>query len=80
MKNMYIAQIGDGNGTNLTYTLRVAGSTTLLAVTLASTANTASNTTDQIAVNAGDLIDIQVTKAGGLGSSPDEVTCSIEFA
>lgn len=80
MKNMYVSQIGDGNGTNLTYTLRINGSPSLLAVTLASTANTGSDNTNQIAVNAGDLIDIEVTKAGGLGSSPDEVTCSIEFA
>ena len=80
MKNMYIAQIGDGNGTNLTYTLRINGLVTLLAVTLASTDNTGSNIADEVAIAAGDLIDIEVTKAGGLGSSPDEVTCSIEFA
>lgn len=80
MKNMYISQIGDGNGTNLTYTLRVNGAPTLLAVTLASTDSTGSDTTNQIAVSAADVIDIEVTKAGGLGSSPDEVTCSIEFA
>jgi len=80
MKNMYIAQIGDGNGTNLTYTLRINESPTALAVTLASTDSTGSNIVDQVAIAAGDLIDIEVTKAGGLGSSPDEVTCNIEFA
>ena len=79
LRGMYINQIGDGNGTNLTYTVRVNGVATAMAITMASTDNAASNIADSVAVNVGDLVDIEVSKAGGLGSSPDEIICSIGF-
>jgi hypothetical protein len=79
LRNMYIYQTGDGNGNNLTYTLRVNAVTTALAITMASTANSASNTADTVAVVAGDLLDIEVTKAAGIGNSPDDITCTIQF-
>jgi hypothetical protein len=79
MRNMHINQTGDGNGNNLTYTLRVNNTPTALAVTLASTDNTGSDTANSVPVSAGDAIDIEVTKPSGIGNSPDDVTCTIEF-
>ena len=79
LRNMYIHQTGDGNGTNLTYTVRINSVATALAVTLASTDDSAFNIADSVAVSAGDLIDIEVTKAGGVGNSPDDIICKVEF-
>lgn len=79
LRNMYIHQTGDGNGTNLTYTVRINNVATALAVTLASTDDSAFNIVNSVAVNAGDLIDIEVTKAGGVGNSPDDIICTVEF-
>lgn len=79
LRDMFIHQTGDGNGTNLTYTVRVNGVATVLAITMASTDSAASNIVDSVPVSAGDLIDVEVTKAGGLGNSPDDIMCSIGF-
>jgi len=79
LRNMYIHQTGDGNGTNLTYTVRINNVATALAVTMASTDNDAFNIVNSVVVNAGDLIDIEVTKAGGVGNSPDDIICTVGF-
>lgn len=79
LRNMYIHQTGDGNGTNLTYTVRINTVATALAVTMASTDTDGSNVANSVSVNAGDLIDIEVTKVGGLGNSPDDIICTVGF-
>lgn len=68
-----------GNGNNVVYTLRLNGTPTSLAATLASTATDGSDLVDSIAVTAGDLLDIIVTKAAGTGSAPRDVTATVEF-
>ena len=44
------------------------------------TANDANDTTHTFAVAAGDLLDILVAKAGSLGSSPQDITATVEYA
>ena len=56
----------------------VNSSTTTMLVNIASTASQGSSTT-RIAVSAGDLISIRVTKASGVSNSPDGVKCMIDF-
>ena len=66
-----------GNGNDIVYTLRINGVATGLAVTLASTA-TSGNDTGSETISAGDVIDVEVTKAAGLNNSPDDIVCLIE--
>jgi hypothetical protein len=77
LRDMRIHQTGDGNGTDMTYTVRVNGVATAIAVTMASTDDVGFNVVDSVAVDAGDLVDIEVTKAGGLGNSPGEIICTV---
>ncbi len=70
----------DGNGNNIVYTVLVNGVATSLAVTLASTSSQGSNTSNTVAVTAGDIIDIQITKSSSIVTSPDDVIASLELA
>jgi hypothetical protein len=65
-----------GNGGAIVYTLRINGAPTALTLSLASTGSDADDTT-QVAASAGDLVDIEVTKALATGSSPDDVIFSV---
>lgn len=69
-----------GNGNLIVYTLRVNSVASTLAVSLASTAADGSDLANSAAVAAGDLLDIEVTKALAIGSSPVDITLSMEFA
>jgi hypothetical protein len=69
-----------GNGLNIVYTLRVNDVATTLAVTLSSTGTDASNLAVSIPVLAGDLVDIEVTKAASIATSPNEIIITAEFA
>ena len=69
---------GAGNGNSIVYTVRKNGVTTALTCTLASTANDGSDLVNTVAFAAGDLIDIEVTKASAIGTSPTFVVGSIE--
>lgn len=66
-------------GSNITYTLRVNGVNTLLAVTMAATATSASNLVNSVAVNPGDLVSVSVTKSAGLTTDPTDILATIEF-
>jgi hypothetical protein len=68
-----------GNGNNIVYTLRVNGVDTPLTVAVPSTSSDGNNLVDETSVNAGDLLDIEVTKAASIGASPTDVTASIEI-
>lgn len=67
-----------GNGGDVTYTVRVNGVATLVATTLASTSAFGSNLIDSINVIAGDVVDIQITKAASIGASPRNVVATLE--
>jgi len=70
---------GAGNGNNIVYTIRINGVPTALTVTMASTANDGSDLANTVVVAANDLIDIEVTKAASTGSSPNDITATVEF-
>jgi hypothetical protein len=80
LRNLY-ARHGnpDGNGNDIVYTVRVNGIATALTVTLASTGSQASDTVNSVAVVAGDNVDVEITKAAGIGNSPDGVTVQAEY-
>lgn len=67
-----------GNGNNVVYTLRVNSVASALAVTLASDTLDGS-ATGAVAVSAGDILDIEVTKATAIGSSLNDVLCTLNL-
>lgn len=81
LKNLRIVHNGPaGNGNPIVYTLRVNAVAQALQVSLFSTASSGVDSTHSVVVAAGDLIDIEVTKAAGVGSSPSDVMASLEMA
>ncbi len=68
-----------GNGNDITYTIRVNGVATAVTVTMASTDSQASDTANSVAVSEGDTVDIEITKAGNIGNSPDGVSAQVSF-
>jgi hypothetical protein len=68
-----------GNGNSIAYTLRINGVASALTVSMTSTASDGSDLVNEVPVAAGDLIDIEVTKATGVGQAPKDVTATIEF-
>lgn len=68
-----------GNGNLIVYTVRVNGVVTALTVSLASTAADGSDLVNVVSVTAGDLIDVIVTKALGVGTSPTDITADLSF-
>jgi hypothetical protein len=81
LRNLHVYQnVPAGNGNNIVYTVRVNGVPTLLAVTMASTASSGAELVESVPVSRGDLVDIEVTKALSIGSSPSDIVASMEFA
>jgi hypothetical protein len=68
-----------GNGNTIVYTLRVNGVASALSVTLASTSSSGADAVSTVAIATGDRIDIAVTKAAGVGASPNNITATVEF-
>jgi hypothetical protein len=68
-----------GNGNNIVYTVRVAGSDSSVSVTLASTSTSGNDIINTVSVSAGDLISIKVEKSSGVSSSPRNVIATFEF-
>lgn len=80
LQNMRVVQNGPaGNGEAIVYTLRVNNVATALAASLLSTDATGANLVDTVAVVAGDFLDVEVTKALAVGSSPSDIALSMEF-
>ena len=80
LRNLYVEHNGLGGGGNLiVYTVYVNGAATLLAVSIAANAATASNLVDTVAVAAGALVEIIVSKAANLGGSPSNIVTSVEL-
>jgi hypothetical protein len=81
LRNLYVRHGNpDGNGNNVTYTVRVNGVNTTLTVTMASTDSQASDLVNSVAVLAGQTVDVVVTKGANIGNSPDGITIQAEFA
>lgn len=67
-----------GNGNSIVYTVRINGTASAVTVSLASTANDGSDLTNTAAIAAGDLLDIEVTKAASVGTSPSDIIATLE--
>ena len=81
IQNMYVVHNSPGGtGATITYTLRVAGVASALSVGLASTATSGADTVSTVAVTAGDLLDIEVTKVAAAGGGQRQPVVSVEFA
>jgi hypothetical protein len=81
IKNMHVYHnITAGNGNNIVYTLFQNNAPTPLAVTIPSTTQTASNTSNTVPVSAGDRLALQVTKAIGVGTSPGDIIVTMEIS
>lgn len=68
-----------GNGNAIVYTVRKNNVATALTVSLASTSSDGSDLVNTVSFATGDLIDIEITKAAGVGASPDDVVAVAEF-
>lgn len=79
--NLYAKHNGaGGNGNAIVYTVRKNGATQTLTVSVAANSTTAvGDTTHSFTVAAGDLIDIEVTKAASVASSPTDVMVTAQF-
>ncbi len=69
-----------GNANSIVYTVRVNGTPSTLAVSMVSTASDGNDLVHSVAVAAGDLIDIAVTKATAIGTSPSNITAILEVS
>ena len=79
IRNMHVYHNGTaGNGNNIVYTLLQNAAPTTLTVTIPSTTQTASDTSNSVSVSAGDRLALQVTKAVAVGSSPSDIYVSME--
>ena len=67
-------------GATITYTLRVNGVATALTVGMLATAVDGSDLANSVAVAAGNLIDVEVTKSAAITTSPDDIVATMEFA
>lgn len=79
IKSMRVHANGAGNGNAIVYTLRVNGVASVLTVSMLSTAVDGSDLVNTVAVAAGDLLDVNVTKALAVGTSPSDITCTVEY-
>jgi hypothetical protein len=81
VRNLFVRHNGTaGNGNAIVYTVRRNAAAQTLTVSLASTATSGSDTVNSFTVAQGDTIDIQVTKAVAVGTSPSDVAVTVEFA
>ena len=83
LKNLRIRHRTTGGNANIvTYTVRINNVATTIAASIA--ANAAGlNTQDLVntaAVAAGDLVDIRVTKAANIATSPNDITATLEWS
>ena len=69
-----------GNGGTITYTLFVNGAASALTIGLASTGVTAADTVNSVVVAKGDILDLRVTKAAGIGNGNVGAEVTVEFA
>lgn len=82
LRNLYVRHGTVGVSPNLiTYTVRVNGTPTALAASLAAnTRGPASDLIDTVSLVAGDEVDIEVTKSMVIALSPGNITVAIEVA
>lgn len=70
---------GTTGARSITYTVRVNGVDTALAITASAPTQTAANLVDRVPVASRDRIAVRATKDGALNSSPTEIVIAFEF-
>lgn len=81
LKNLRVHSNAVGSGaSNLTFTVRKNSTTQSLACTFSNTTADGSDTSNTVAVAAGDLLDIAITKSVAIASSPTDVLVTVELA
>lgn len=71
--------VAAGNGNAIVYTLRRNGVATAVSVSMASTSADGSDLSNSVSLAAGDLLDIQVSKALSVGTSPTGIVVTLEL-
>jgi hypothetical protein len=80
LKNFRVVHtIPDGNGNLITYTVRVGGVNSPLAVAFASTDAFGFDLTNAISVSAGDRVSVLVTKVLSVGASPRNIVATADL-
>jgi len=80
LRNFYVhARAGNGNGNAIVYTVQKNNANTAITVSMLSTAVDGSDLVNSVAIAAGDLLQIIITKAAGIGASPDDVIATLEL-
>lgn len=81
LRNLRVRHNAAGVGGNLiVYTVRINGAASALSVSMAANATDGSDLANVVVAAAGDLIDVQVTKAVAIAGTPNDVTATVEFA
>jgi len=63
----------------VTYTVRVNGVATAISASLAASASSATDLVNTVTIVAGDLIDVEITKAGNIGGGLTDVTATLNL-
>jgi hypothetical protein len=80
LRNLYVyANTAGASSNNIIYTVRVNGVDTALAATMAASAQNGQNTSDTVAVSAGDRISIKVSKPLTITTSPTNIFVTLEL-
>ena len=78
---MFLRQndINASNGNDIVYTFRKNNVVTGLTVTISSLTIDGSDLANSFVVAQGDLLDVEVTKAAGIGPSPNDIVSTVRF-
>ena len=80
LQNMRVRQNRAGvGGATITYTVRLNNVATALTVGMLATALDGTDLVNTVAVAAGDLVDLEVTKSAAITTSPDDIVATMEF-
>lgn len=74
LSNLYVTTANTGIGGSFTVTLRVNGSSTSLTCTIGASGTGCSDTTHNVSITAGDLVDVVFAASGGALSSSGQLT------
>lgn len=78
LDRMYVTQNSPaGNGNSSVYTVRKNSIPTALSLAIPSTSFSAFNIVNSVSFLAGDIIDVEVTKAASIGSTPVNICLSL---
>lgn len=80
LRHLYVTQNTTGTGgSTVVYTVLVNGSSTALTTTVNVTASSGQDTSNSVAINAGDKITIQMTNSTSLTSAIGQILVTVEF-